>query len=418
MKDLQESEKVGSVAALTDPQDTEFENAVTFDSPYEERFPEESNSSVLVIDGADLLDRIRAFLARFIKYPSDAASYAHVLWIVHTHLIDAFFTTPRLAILSSDPASGKSRVLEMTAMLVARAVPSVQSSPAYITRKIRDSDSPPTVLFDEFDAIFGPAAKGSEDLRAVLNAGYRRGAMRGVCFSERGKTYTEELPLFCPAAVGGLGEIPETIMTRSIVIRMRKCLPDEVVETFRPRVHEPEAGLLFDELAQWADSVRKHAESHDPVLPDGIKDRNADIWGPMIAVADLVGGHWPDIARSVAVELVAKQKVEAELPLGVQLLVEIRTCFGGRDQVSTKELIAFLLADDEAPWGDLRGKKIDPRKLAGLLRPYSIKSENIWVDGSQCKGYKLESFYDAWKRYLPSDPKVVTCATDNEKPQK
>ena len=405
---LQESEKAGAAPTASDPLDTEIVTPVSLDNSNDECLPEESTTKVSAIDGAALLDLIRAFLRRFIVYPSEAASYAHVLWIGHTHLLPAFFTTPRLAVLSSDPGSGKSRLLEMTAMLVARAIFCVQSTPAYITRKIRDSEVEPTLLYDEIDTIFGPTARGSEDLRAVFNSGYRRGAVRGVCFSEKGKTYTEELPLFCPAALGGLGTLPETIMSRSIIFRMRKCLPNEKVETFRPAVHEPEAGLLFDELALWAASVLSQAKSYDPVLPDGVKDRNRDIWGPMTVVADLAGGRWPDIARAVAVELVTNQKLEAELPLGVRLLAEIRTCFGDRKQVSTNELIHFLLADDEAPWGDLSGKKIDARKLAGFLRPYGIKSDTIRESTTTCKGYKLESFHDAWKRYLPLDQDAVT----------
>ena len=38
--------------------------------------------------GADLFDRIYAFLGRFIAYPSKYAQIAHLLWIVHTHLMD------------------------------------------------------------------------------------------------------------------------------------------------------------------------------------------------------------------------------------------------------------------------------------------------------------------------------------------
>ncbi|MCC4259010.1 hypothetical protein LL268_21435, partial [Sphingobium lactosutens] len=54
------------------------------------------------IDGAALLDRIHAFARRFICYPSDMASIAHVLWIAHTHLMDAWFSSGRLASLIHD----------------------------------------------------------------------------------------------------------------------------------------------------------------------------------------------------------------------------------------------------------------------------------------------------------------------------
>ena len=131
------------------------------------------------INGADLLERVREYVGRFVCYPSTAAGQAHTLWIAHTHFMDAWFSTPRLAVLSPEPGSGKSRVLEMTALLVPRPLLSAVSSSAFIMRRIGDQENRPTVLYDEIDAIFGTKGKGNEDLRAILNAGYRRGAPIG-----------------------------------------------------------------------------------------------------------------------------------------------------------------------------------------------------------------------------------------------
>ena len=43
--------------------------------------------------GATLLDDVRAFLCRFISYPSAHAAIAHSLWVVHTHLMSAWEST-------------------------------------------------------------------------------------------------------------------------------------------------------------------------------------------------------------------------------------------------------------------------------------------------------------------------------------
>ena len=53
-----------------------------------------------VVLGADLFDDVYSFLGRFIAYPSHHAQVAHVLWIAHTHLMDVWDATPRLAFLS------------------------------------------------------------------------------------------------------------------------------------------------------------------------------------------------------------------------------------------------------------------------------------------------------------------------------
>src|SRR5262245_23738782 len=58
------------------------------------------NEHSTVIDGAELLNDVCAFLGRFICYPNEHAQIAHALWIAHTHLMEAWETTPRLAFLS------------------------------------------------------------------------------------------------------------------------------------------------------------------------------------------------------------------------------------------------------------------------------------------------------------------------------
>src|SRR5262249_53229705 len=99
------------------------------------------------------LDLVENFLRRYVSYPSEHALVAHVLWIAHAHMFDRFDTTPRLALMSAEKESGKSRALEVTALLVPKPVLSINASPAYIIRKI--SQGACTILFDEIDGIFG-----------------------------------------------------------------------------------------------------------------------------------------------------------------------------------------------------------------------------------------------------------------------
>jgi hypothetical protein len=141
--------------------------------------------------GAELLDRVEDFLARFVAYPSEAARIAQTLWIAHTHLMSVWESTPRIAFLSPEPASGKSRALEVTELLVPRPVHAVNTTPAYLFRKVSDPEGPPTILYDEIDTVFGPKAKDNEDIRGMLNAGHRRGATAGRCVV-RGKIVETE----------------------------------------------------------------------------------------------------------------------------------------------------------------------------------------------------------------------------------
>ena len=77
------------------------------------------------------LDHVHAFIGRFVSYPSPEAQTAHALWIAHAFFMDHWDSTPRLAFLSPEPGSGKSRALEVTALLVPRPVETVNATPAY-----------------------------------------------------------------------------------------------------------------------------------------------------------------------------------------------------------------------------------------------------------------------------------------------
>lgn len=346
--------------------------------------------------GQVILEANFRFLGRFVSYPTQHAQVAHALWIVHTHLMSHWDITPRIAFLSPEPGSGKSRALEVTGYLVTNPVHSVNASPAYLFRKV-GYEQDATILFDEIDAIFGPKARDNEELRGLLNAGFQRGAMVGRCVLRNKEVHTEDIPAYGAVALAGLGSIPDTLRTRSVIIRMRRRHADEELEHFRRRIHGPEGESIRDMTSEWA---KTFALSGWPHLPDGVNDRDADLWEPLIAIADAIGGEWPDRAREAAVALVAASK-KTEPSLGIRLLSDLRTVFGEAPALSTKMIVAELIQMEEAPWGDMRGKPLDPRRLAYLLKGYGVTSKTVRIGDATPKGYSRFDLMDVWRRYLP-----------------
>ena len=370
-------------------------------------------------DGAAIFDRVEAFLRRFVAFPSEDCLVAATLWAAHTHVVDAFESTPRLALLSPEPGSGKSRVLEVLELLVPRPLHAINASPAALFRKVSDKAGPPTILYDEVDTLFGPKAKDNEDVRGMLNAGHRRGATALRCVVRGKQIDVEEFPAFCAVALAGLGDLPDTIMTRSVVIRMRRRAPGEHVEPFRHRVHATDGEPLRLALEEWGDQHRDELRKAWPDMPDGIHDRNADVWEALLAVADAAGGEWPDRARVASVALVALAS-DREGSLGVRLLTDLHALFTSLnfvtvDRVPTATLVAALVELDEAPWGDLRGKPLDARGLARRLKAYGIVPRDHRFSAGVVKGYLRGDFHDAWTRYLPPSPEAkATRATPQQ----
>jgi hypothetical protein len=351
-------------------------------------------------DGRDLLDSVYAFLGRFVAYPSEHAHVAHTLWIAHAHLMDAWESTPRIAFLSPEPGSGKTRALEVTELLVPRAVEAINTTPAYLFRKVADPEGLPTILHDEIDTVFGPrTAKDNEEVRGLLNAGHRRGAVAGRCVVKGKNIETEELPAYCAVALAGLGDLPDTLLSRAVVVRMRRRSPDETVEPFRRRVHKHDGNALRERLAAWGSGMVTLLSSSWPDMPEGIADRDADVWEALLAIADACGGDWPERARVAAVALVALARA-APPSLGVRLLADLRDVFGDADAMSTESILTELRGMDEAPWADLKGKPLDARGLAARLRHYGVKSTTIRIGDSTPKGYARTDLHDPWGRYL------------------
>ncbi len=369
-----------------------------------------------LVGGAELLDDVHDYLRRFVAYPSPHTQVAHTLWIAHAHFMDSWESTPRIAFLSPEPGSGKTRALELTETLVPRPVEAINATPAYLFRKVSDPDGLPTILFDEIDTLFGPKAKDNEEIRGVLNAGHRRGAMAGRCVV-KGKTIeTEELPAYCAVAMAGLGNLPDTILTRSVIVRMRRRAPNERVEPYRRRVHAAEGHRLRDRLDAWASQMPGMADAR-PKMPLGVEDRAADVWEPLLAVADAAGGEWPERARVAAVTLVTDAKAGTP-SLGIRLLQDVHKVFEGHDALSTKHILDALNNLEEAPWGDLKGKPLDGRRLSKYLQPYGIVSKVVRIGTATHRGYAREDLHDAWLRYLgdPTNESVTSVTSATEAP--
>ena len=113
-------------------------------------------------------------------------------------------STPRIAFLSPEPASGKTRSMEVSELLVPDPVAAVNVTPAYLFRKCGSEDGPPTILFDEIDTVFGAKARENEELRALLNSGHRRGATAGRCVVRGKNIETEEISSYAAVALAGL----------------------------------------------------------------------------------------------------------------------------------------------------------------------------------------------------------------------
>jgi hypothetical protein len=350
------------------------------------------------LTGAALLDDVRDFLARYVIFPGSHTAAAVTLWAAHTHLVAKFESTPRLALLSPEKQCGKSRVLELLELLCAGAETLSDASPAYLYRRIAAGEV--TILLDEADAIWkrGQADETAEALRSIVNAGHRRSATIGRVEMNGSAAKLVRFPVYAPAAIAGIGSLPDTILDRAVIVRMRRRAPDERIQDYRERLTRPHGDALRERLAAWAKDLADAVGNPWPRMPDGVADRPADVWEPLLMVADLAGGDWPKLAAEACTAFVTGARDDTA-SVGTRLLEDLRAVFGDADALWTEVILGRLHGLDEAPWGDWYGKPLDARHLAKLLRPYGPKSRDVRGDGVVRKGYYREELDEVWRRY-------------------
>ena len=350
---------------------------------------------------AEALTRIEQFLSRFVVLARSEALVAVVLWVSHTYAIEHAEATPYLAISSPEKQSGKTRLLECLTLL-AHDCDGIAITPTASTI-FRTLEATPegTLLLDELDAVFRDHSDKYEEVRAVINAGHRRGAtVRRSVPGPKNTWIVKQFPVFGPKALAGIGKLPDTVTDRSIPILMLKRKRTEPVERFRQRTVREEAAPI---VAALAEALAAQPPALEAEIPAELPDRAGDAWEPLLAIADAAGGAWPARARRAAVILHAGR--EQDDSLGLRLLSDVRVVFDARgvERISTADLIAALQADEEGPWASER-TPLTPHRFARLLHAFGIASKQLRIGAASLKGYEREAFVDSWERYLPTPP--------------
>jgi hypothetical protein len=357
------------------------------------------------VDGARLLAELRQAFTRYVVFPSPQAADAVTLWTAATHAQPAWEHAPRLAVVSPLKRCGKSRLLDVVAETCHAPLITINATIAAVVRSI--GQDPPTLLVDEADTLWGTRkqADTNEDLRGLLNAGHQRN--RPMLRWDVTSRTAEQLDTFAMALLAAIGELPDTIMDRAVVVRMRRRAPGEQVDPYRTRRDAPPLHDLRERLATWARAHLGELQHAAPAMP--LEDRAADTWEPLIVVADLAGGDWPARARDAAATMTqAEAQQEEDTAASVRLLADLRQLFQATDAEAlyTSTILEGLHQLEDAPWADWYGHPLTTRDLARLLRPYQVESKNVREQGTGAprKGYARADLQDAWARYVPLHP--------------
>jgi hypothetical protein len=361
------------------------------------------------VELAALLAELANKVGRYVVV-SPIGMTAGVLWVAHCWLYDHGIPThsPVLASTSADWGSGKSTFLVALCFATPRLRLNTNvTGPALYRTADRIK---PTFVIDNADELF----VGKSDLRTVIEASW----IKGFTIPRLVGGIEYPFDAFCPKAISLLEKnLPSgAFRSRCIVVRLLPKKEEEKVEDFR-FCDDEEFAVLRQKFARWAQDHAAELKDAKPIIPSALHNRPATNWKLQLAIAELAGGSWPEQAREAAVRLTRDRYQPS---YGQQLLAECRSIReGGRKEILSKDLMVYLHRDPTSIWVEFnRGGSITQRQIARLLRDYELFPEDIGP--LRLRGYKFDSeaFTDAFARYLPNDPLILSSRSKHRKKTK
>lgn len=346
------------------------------------------------------LDLVMVLVDKHIAISADEC-LAIALWILHTHIYQHYRESPRLALLSPVNGCGKTTLLSLLLLLVRNGCSTSNTTPAVIYYEL-DRNPQTTWLIDEADNL-DLDRKSNGVARAVLNMGHTRGAY--VCRMVKGEP--KKIPVFSPLAVAAIGTLPFPLLRRSISINMQRPGRDHKLERLDDA--SPQWAGACEQIRRWAATCTLAC---DPAVPTQLRNRAADNWRALLAIADDLGHG--DAARSAAIKM-SGNRVYTEP--GIALIADIMSIFDekGVDRLTSRELVSALLDLNDGDWNEWRGikearppHKLSQSELAATLRPFHIRPRTVWpkhrgAGGSSSRGYVRIWFERAWDAYCRAD---------------
>ena len=355
------------------------------------------------VNGPMLLDQTAGILGQFAVLPQWAPE-ALALFSAHTYAFQLREVSTYVGIESPEKRCGKTTLLGVLGKLVSRPIVAANISPPAFFRVIQEKQ--PTLLIDEADTFL----KKRTELRGILNAGNTRETayvmrvsnQRSDSNGEKSEAGSRlvQFSCWCPKVMASIGRLPDTLADRCIGIPMQRKTSQERCG----RLRDLDPAIVTTLRRQWMRFVADHAQEiadARPVMPPSLNDREADFWEPLVVLADVAGGRWPELARQAAVGLTATSREHNPM---ASLLLDIGLVFLGAntDRIFSRVLAASLNEFGDRPWAELKkGKQIDALWLAKRLQPYDIRPRTIWLGDTHAKGYLVSDFQVLFNRYIP-----------------
>jgi hypothetical protein len=356
------------------------------------------------MNGADLMARLESFLRRFVVMGEDLPALL-ALWLVGTYLYMVFEYFPYFVLRSPEKRCGKSRALDLIALLGFNAhQPTASPTEAQIFREPREDGG--VQIYDELEGMTGDKERWGA-VTGVFNVGFHRGSVVSRYRKTKGGQQKETFETYVPRAIASISSLEATLGDRAIMVMMQRLLPGQQTERFSLRQLNQEAQRLRDDLYLFAlCSSPSIAKIYDEAEFTGLQDldhRAVDLWEPLLSIAAVID------ARGMSGDLTNRMTRLAERLGGdrssrsgddtIPAIIEtLNDCllFGSETRMSTQDLIEKVRLR-------LGWETLTPKALANRLHPLGLRTTR-WREGKDLRrGYIVnrDQIDDLVRRYTP-----------------
>src|SRR5437016_6473060 len=252
----------------------------------------------IAINSQELLAEVENFIRRYLVCSDDQRTVLS-LWVLSGYFpcTGIFPSSANLNIYSAEPQSGKTTCMLALSFLAYDSWYTSGASARILFTKLHCFRG--TLLLDDRHVTFSSSER--QALLAFFNAGAAEHCYYGFLHPDE-PFGVSDITCFGPKAFAGQGPLPPSLATRCIPINLKRKKASEVVERFRPYPADEAAEPILERLHQWAVQDCKRLRplaQHLPVdMPSGLTPHQQQCAEPLIHIADLAGGPWPQRARA------------------------------------------------------------------------------------------------------------------------
>jgi hypothetical protein len=349
-------------------------------------------------DASGVFEEVRRMYDKYVDFNEPGTAEVLSLWTLGTYLHPLFESYPYISLIGTK-ASGKSKTTQVAEKLCFNAIGTCDISSAALYRSIEGLSA--TLIIDEAETLNDPESK--QDLRSILNAGYKKGARVRRCENLNNRNEVKEFEVYSPKMIAGIRGLYDILESRCIQISM---LRTNNLEKSNRVVTERKENWAYLRHLLYSFALRffKEIENiYSVELESEIKDievlagRNGELWFPLLSIAKFLDRRGYvglfDRIKDFAMKKADESRAESLSPWDEALILALfHVTLGKETGITTSDIKSWML-------GYLGGQEnLKDISIGNALKRFGFRDKKK-INGRRVYSIKHQAVLDVMRRY-------------------